>query len=262
MKRLLFFFTMMVLIVSIMACSTLLTKPTGPQASWSGLKELKFDDLWYLAMNDSLKRKDLSTDLIIDEYAYSRNDTAREYESRKLTKFNVDEYKKELLEKIKSRSFDYTGKKYRLFIQWVVRDYSPRENGFLMFHRLDNYTQYRVNNPNLGSRNFALFSYDSAGKGSFEARLHFHPYFILPLDKQKATEALKTNFNIRQNMSLPVMIEYTIDHCGVNTGNRNENGSVYCIINIEKASVFANSNINDYEKPINYLQPVDISVAY
>jgi hypothetical protein len=89
---------------------------------------------------------------------------------------------------------------------------------------------------------------------------YFYPYFILPLNIQRATEALIKNYDIRNNILLPVMSEYTIDHCGVIPGTFERNGYVYCVINIEKAFVYSKKTIDEYEESINILQPIDIEM--
>jgi hypothetical protein len=254
------------LFASIIACSVMQTGSNKPIASWANLINLSFEDIWYLAMNDSLNRNDISTESVIDEYIYTHNNTAKEYESRKLTKFNIDGYRKEVIEKIKSRNFDYNAKRHRFFSDWKVGEYSQKYNGFLMFDLLWRESDYRGNRSWWNIQNPTprdtytpqLFSRDSAGKGSFEAHLYFYPYFILPISIQRATEALIKNYDIRNNLLLPVMSEYTIEHCGVIQGSFEHNGYVYCVINIEKAFVYSKKSINEYDEPINILQPIDI----
>ena len=128
-----------------------------------------------------------------------------------------------------------------------------------MFNKFSNYDHYLINNQS--PRSHEIASRENSGRCSFFTKLHFRPYFKIPLDKKSATEVLKANFAIRENMEVPVMLEYKIDNCRMLEGSYNSNGSSYCIINIVKASVFADSNINAYTKPINFLVPVDQSEA-
>lgn len=253
--------TLVVLTIFLSACATA-QNSNKQEESWVSLKELKFDDIVYFSANDELSKKDLSREEVIKEFLYTYTSYAKEYEARLLTNYNVDEYLKSMDQKITDFNLKsgYKDKKFHLFTRMTISKYSPKEEGFLMFDVFDNYNHYTINNPMPRPHDFK--SKDSQGRGSYSVTLRFQPFFKIPLSKKDATEAIKTNFAIRENMQVPVMLEYSIENCRIIPGSRERNGASYCVIKIAKASVFEKTNIDGYTKPINYLVPVDRSVLF
>lgn len=254
------FITLILLTFILSACVTTQTQYKSRQKeSWVPLGELKFDDIVYFSANDELNNKNLSSNDVVKEFLYTYYNYAKEYEARILTSYNVDEYLKNMTQKIIdfNRNSNYKGKKYRLFTSMKVGKYIPKEKCFLMFNVFDNYNFYTIKNPM--SCPHGIKSKDNQGRGIYSAVLKFQPFFKLPLSQKDATEAIKANFEIRENLQVPVMLEYEIENTGIIPGSRSRNGESYCIIKITKASVFGKANIDGYTKPINYLIPVDRS---
>lgn len=231
------------------------------EESWVSSKVLKFDDIVYFAANNELGVKRIQKDEVLKEFLFTYTPMAKEYEARLITQYDIAGYLKGIQQKIEdyNKTAGYKDKTYRLFTNMTVGQYSPKQEAFLMFTPYDNYSILTINNPM--PRSHEIASAQNSGKGSFSASLRFQPYFKLPISKESATKALTNNFAIKQNMSVPVMLEYTVDHCSIITGSNESNGASYCIIKIKKASVFEKSDIDGYTQPINYLVPVDEKAA-
>lgn len=248
------------LLAFILACATSRSQ-ARTEESWTSTKTLKFDDIVYFAANDELERKSIPRDEVLKEFLFTYMPMAKEYEARLITKHDIDGYLNSIQQKIleyNKTTAGYKNKTYHFITYMKVGPYSPEESGFLMFNKFDDYVDCTMNNPH--SRSHDIPSRQNVGKGSSYAGFKFQPFFKLPLDQESATKAIISKFPIKENMTVPVLFEYSVDHCNIITGNRSRNGSSCCVIKIMKASVFENSNRGHYTKLIN-LVPVDRSAA-